>query len=137
MTLSNAAYTPRFASLLHLAPLIDTLNRLDAAIADPYSVDLDFECDLFEIAGLYEDKSFCLLIEKLYGVRYERDDDLEELESLIGSAMHWSYLLGYELEKAPLTEQRELRLSLASMLCDSCQQIEHELNRLKSNREGV
>ena len=126
-----------FASLLHLAPLIDTLNRLDAAIADPYSVDLDFEYDLFEIAGLYQDKSFYSLIEKLYGVRYERDDDLEELESLIGSAMHWSYLLGYELEKAPLTEQRELRLRLASMLCDSCQQIEHELNRLKSNREGV
>ncbi|MFZ3193499.1 MAG: hypothetical protein WA154_09875 [Moraxellaceae bacterium] len=138
MTLSKAASTPSFASLLYLAPLIDTLNRLDSAIADPYSVDSkQIELDLIEVAVYHESCFYHYCAQELFYVTHFMDDGLDTLEKLDCEAVCFCFLINEELEHTPLLEHREKVLSLAPLLLFICQQIERELNRLKSNREGV
>lgn len=127
-----------FASLLHLAPLIDTLNRLDAAIADPYSVDSSqIELDLIEVAAYYETHFYHQCAQDLFYVTHFMDDDLDTLEELDSEAVCFCFLINEELEHTPLLEHREKVLSLAPLLLFICQQIERELTRLKSKHEGA
>ena len=127
-----------FASLLHLAPLIDTLNRLDAAIADPYSVDSkQIELDLIEVAAYHESRFYHQCAQELFYVTHFMDDDLDTLEELDSEAVHFCFLINEELEHTPLLEHREKVLSLAPLLLFTCQQIEHELTRLNADRGGV
>ena len=127
-----------FASLLHLAPLIDTLNRLDAAIADPYSVDSkQIELDLIEVAVYHESHFYHLCVQDLFYVTHFMEDGLDTLEHLDSEAVCFCYVISDELEHTPLLEHREKVLSLAPLLLFICQQIERELNRLKSKHEGA
>jgi len=138
MTLSKAASTPSFASLLYLAPLIDTLNRLDSAIADPYSVDSkQIELDLIEVAVYHETHFYHQCSREFFYVTHFMDDDLDTLEHWDSEAVCFCYVIGDELEHTPLLEHRAKVLSLAPLLLFICQQIERELTRLKSNRGGV
>ena len=127
-----------FASLLHLAPLIDTLNRLDAAITDPYSVDSgQIELDLIEVAAYHESHFYHLCVQDLFYVTHFMEDGLDTLEHLDSEAVCFCFLINEELEHTPLLEHREKVLSLAPLLLFICQQIEHELTRLQADRGGV
>ena len=126
-----------FASLLHLAPLIDTLNRLDAAIADPSKATAEqLVSDLNAVWDFYSTKDFETLVTDLYGI----GDALADRD--FGIAFHAAVSVMFHFEN----EYDCVRLSFAKKrlvwewipsFLGSWQDLERELNRLKANREGV
>lgn len=124
-----------FASLLHLAPLIDTLNRLDAAIADPSKVTAEqLVSDLNALWDFYSTKDFETLIIDLYGIDNAIAD--EDFDIAFNGAFNVMFHFDSEYDHVRILKKRFVLGWIPSFL-GSWQDLEHELNRLKSNREGV
>jgi hypothetical protein len=124
-----------FASLLHLAPLIDTLNRLDAAIADPSNVTTEqLESDLSAVWGFYGTTDFETVLMDLYGIENALAD--RDFDIAFNSAFQMMFHFESEYDQIRILKKRFV-LGWIPYFWDSWQQVERELTRLKSNREGV
>ena len=141
MTLSNAAAISLIQiespdKLQHLASVTDALNRVYAAITDPSNVTTEqLESDLSAVWSFYGTTDFETLVINLYGIRDALAD--RDFDIAFNSAFQMMFHFESALEETPLQEQKQQVLEWIPYFWDSWQQVERELTRLKSNREGV
>lgn len=118
-----------FASLRHLAPLIDTLNRLDSAIADPSNVTTEqLVSDLNTVWNFYGTTDFETVLMDLYGIENALAD--RDFDIAFNSAFQMMFHFDSEYDQIRILKKRFV-LGWIPYFFNSWQQVEHELTRLK------